>query len=40
MVMALVCGFASDGAALALGRFTRMPCTDAVVMMMKMTMST
>src|SRR5580704_3780433 len=40
MVMALVCGFASVGAALALGRLTLMPCAVAVVMMIKMIMST
>jgi hypothetical protein len=38
--MALVCGFASDGVSLALGRFTLMPCTEAVVMMMKITINT
>ena len=40
MVIALVCGFASEGVSLAFGRFTLMPCTEAVVMMMKITMST
>ena len=40
MVIALVCGLASEGAALAFGRLTLIPCTEAVVMMMKITMST
>ncbi len=40
IVIAFVCGLASVGAWLAFGRLTRMPCTVAVVMMMKITIST
>src|SRR3989344_5847790 len=39
-VTALVCGLARLGVAVALGRFTLMPCTVAVVMMMKITSNT
>jgi hypothetical protein len=40
MVIATVFGLARLGVSLALGRSTLMPCTEAVVMMMKMTSST
>ena len=40
IVTAFVCGLARAGAWLAFGRLTLMPCTDAVVMMMKITIST
>jgi hypothetical protein len=40
MDTALVLGLAMAGVSLALGRLTVMPCTEAVVMMMKMTSST
>jgi hypothetical protein len=40
IVIALVCGFASEGVSLAFGKLTLMPWTDAVVMMMKITINT